>query len=83
MDQNRRPRSIGIAGQIPSDQVAKFIGIGTKLILGEQIFTEANRFQNIQKLPIMAIKMPLYHFLLDMCLRCDIVAICLTVKKKR
>ena len=29
MDQIRWPRSIGIAGQIPSDQVAKFIGIGT------------------------------------------------------
>jgi len=28
MDQNRWPRSIGIAGQIPPDQVAKFIGIG-------------------------------------------------------
>ncbi len=28
MARNRWPRSIGIAGQIPSDQVAKFIGIG-------------------------------------------------------
>jgi hypothetical protein len=30
MDQNRWPRSIGKAGQIPSDWLAKFIGIASK-----------------------------------------------------
>ncbi len=55
MDQTRWPRSIGIAGQIPSDQVAKFIGIDnmsnvvTIKMLPDKIFDIKSQLRQMAK----------------------------------